>query len=159
MLLLLLYFGMQSHLWPQIQALFLPPRSQSKGLRFWGVLVLVTNLSVPYDWLLIVKKSQEVFLKRIFSIFKARYPPKHQLDVFLQSLNLMLYTWVWNVDQEIVEFVLLCGFLMEQSWQNVLLVLTQLGIQTFTSSTLPISFLSMKVSILIALYLKQIVRF
>ena len=48
---------------------------------------------------------------------------------------------------------------MDQSIQKVLLVLTQLGIQTFTSSTPPISFFSIKVSILIVLYLKRFVRF
>ena len=48
---------------------------------------------------------------------------------------------------------------MDQSCCNVLLVLTQLGIQTFTSSTLPISFISIKVSISVAFYLKQTLCF
>ena len=48
---------------------------------------------------------------------------------------------------------------MDQICQKVLLVLTQLGNQTSTSSTPPISFLSIKLSISITLYLKQAVRF
>ena len=48
---------------------------------------------------------------------------------------------------------------MDQICPKVLLVLTQLGIQTSSSSTLPISFLSVKVSISVVLYLKQTVRF
>ena len=48
---------------------------------------------------------------------------------------------------------------MDQICQKVLLVLTQLGIQTFTSSTLALSFLFTKMSIAIASYLKQTVRF
>ena len=67
----------------------------------------------------------------------------------------MLATRVCKIDQEIVDFVPLCEILMDQSCQKVLLVMVQLGIQTFTSSTLPVSFLSIKVSISIALYLKQ----
>ena len=48
---------------------------------------------------------------------------------------------------------------MDQNYQNVLLVMTQNGFQTFAASTLPISFFSIKLSISIALDLKQSVGF
>ena len=50
-------------------------------------------------------------------------------------------------------------FLMDQSCQKILLVLTQPVFQIFTSSTIPISLLCIKLSISIPLYLKQTVRF
>ena len=50
----------------------------------------------------------------------------------------------------------ICGILMDHSCQKVLLVLAQLGFQTFTSSTLHISFFSIKKWTSIYLYLKQI---
>ena len=62
MLLLSIYLGMQSHLWPQRQDSCFPPRSNSKGFHFWGVLVLISVLSFPWNWLLIVEESQ-VFVK------------------------------------------------------------------------------------------------
>ena len=71
----------------------------------------------------------------------------------------MLATWVCKIDYEIVDFVPLCEILMDQSCQKVLLVMAELGIQTFSSTTLPVTFLSIKVPISIALYLKQTVRF
>ena len=48
---------------------------------------------------------------------------------------------------------------MDQSCQKVLLVLTQATVQTYFSSSLANSFLSIKVSSLIALNLKQTVCF
>ena len=48
---------------------------------------------------------------------------------------------------------------MDQSCQKVLLVLTYFGTQNCTFSTLPICFFSIKVSVSIAFYLKQIVLF
>ena len=70
MVLILIYLGMQSHLWPQLQAVCLLPSSQSKGFRFSGVLVLTTILSVPCNWLVIVPKSPEVFFNMESSRFK-----------------------------------------------------------------------------------------
>ena len=61
LLLVLIYLGMQGHLWPQLQASYLPPISQSKCFRFWGILVLITILSVPWNWLVIVQISQDFF--------------------------------------------------------------------------------------------------
>ena len=75
MLLLLISSGMQSHLWPQLQASFLPPRSQSNGLRFWGFFMVITILSVSCDWLLIVQKCQDVFLNVEFFDFLTRVSP------------------------------------------------------------------------------------
>ena len=67
-------------------------------------------------------------------------PHNYYFDVFLQSLNLMLPTCVRKFDKEIVDFVPLYGTLMNYSCQKVFLVLAHFGIQTFSSSTLPISF-------------------
>ena len=60
-------------------------------------------------------------------------------------------TCVKTFEQEIVDFVPLCGIFMSLSCQKVLLVLTHLGFQTSSSSTLPISFFPIKVSISITL--------
>ena len=45
------------------------------------------------------------------------------------------------------ELVPLCGILIDQSCRKVHLILTQRGIQTFTSSTLPLSFFVIKASL------------
>ena len=61
MVLLFIFLGMQSQLWPQLQASCLPPRSLSINFRFSAALVLITVSSVPCKWFVIVQKSQEVF--------------------------------------------------------------------------------------------------
>ena len=75
MVLLLIYLGMQSHLWPQLQAPCLPLRSEAKSFRFWGVLVQITILSAHWNWLLIVQKSQEVFSIWNLLDFQSQVPP------------------------------------------------------------------------------------
>ena len=52
----------------------------------------------------------------------------------------MLLFWVEIIYEEVVKYVPLCGIVMNQSCKKVLLVLTQLGFQTFNTSTLPNSF-------------------
>ena len=56
MLSLLIYLGIQSHYCPQLQTSFLPPRSQSKSFGFWGKLVVITILSLPFDLLPIIRQ-------------------------------------------------------------------------------------------------------
>ena len=76
LLLLLIYLGIQSHLWPllqasfpELQASFLLPRLQSKGFRLPGTFVIITILSGPCDWLFMVQKNQDVFLNMESSQF------------------------------------------------------------------------------------------
>ena len=52
----------------------------------------------------------------------------------------MLPTWVRIFDKNIVEVVPVCEILIDQKFQKTLLVWTHLGIQTYTSSTVAISF-------------------
>ena len=59
--LLLIYLGFQSLLCPQLQVSFRPPRSQWKHFWVLRILVVIITLSIPCDWLLIIKKCQEVF--------------------------------------------------------------------------------------------------
>ena len=58
-------------------------------------------------------KKSGVFQYGLFSIFKARLPHNYQLDIFLQSLNLMPPTSVVEVIEKIIEVVALCRFLMD----------------------------------------------
>ena len=60
LLLFLIFLGMESHLWPQLHASYIPPGLQQEDLRFWMFLVLLTILSVPCNWYLIVQKNQGV---------------------------------------------------------------------------------------------------
>ena len=61
MLTLLIYVGIQSHLCPQWQALSLRLRLQWKMFCFWGILVVITTLSVLCNWLLIPKLLEMFF--------------------------------------------------------------------------------------------------
>ena len=67
--------------------------------------------------------------------------------------------YFWQVVEEMVEFVLLCGVMMDHICQKLLLVLTQICHQAFTSSTLTILLFSISVSLTTGLHLKQIVQF
>ena len=82
------------------------------------------------------KMSWNLFQQGGFSIFQHGFPQNNQFEVFLWSLNLTLLTWVRMFDYKTIEFLALCGIVMNQSWQKVLLVWIHLGIQTYTSSTL-----------------------
>ena len=136
------------------------PKSTSKEFRFWGVILLVTILCVTCDWRLLVHKSHEVFFNMGSSQFSKPgfLHNNNSLDVFLQSLILMLATSVRKIVKEVGEIVTSCGILKDQGCQKVLVVLTELGIQTFTSLNLPISFSSIQVPIAVVLYLKWTVR-
>ena len=121
-----------NYLFPSLRLTSDSPRSQEVFLNIWSLLDLLTSISL--------------------------FPHNYFLDVFLGSLNLMLRTWVRIFEWKIVEFVPPCGIFMDQNCQKVLLVLINLSIQTYISSTLPMSFFSIKLSILIAFYLKVTVR-
>ena len=69
MLLLLFYLAIQSSHGPQLQPSFLPPKSQWKDFQFWGDLLVITVLSVPYDWHLVLQNDQEVFSNKESSRF------------------------------------------------------------------------------------------
>ena len=64
MRLVLINLGIKSRLWPQLEASILPTRSQLKNVSFFGVLVVINNLFVPFDWFLVVQK-----IKKYFSIW------------------------------------------------------------------------------------------
>ena len=104
------------------------------------------------------KTTGSIFKNGVFSIFWPKYSHKYLLDVFLQSLNQMLTTWLREVVEEIVEMIPFCGSLMDQNCQKLHLVLTHFGIQTHNSSAYLFRFFSIKVSISIALYLRRTVR-
>ena len=59
----------------------------------------------------------------------------------------MLPTWIGNFSQESVEFIPVSGILIDQSCQKLLLVVTNLGIQTYTSSNLSFFFLHQGVNL------------
>ena len=92
------------------------------------------------DWLLTAQKCQEVFSTTESTVSKPGFSHNYLLDVSLQNLNLMLPAWVRKNDWVIVEISPLCGMLMNQNCPKELLVLTHLDIQTYTTSTLHISF-------------------
>ena len=89
-----LYLDMQGQLWPQLQASILQPTWQSNGFRFWRVLLLLTNLSVPCNWLVIVQKCQEVFFKMESTRFsRPGFPITTNLIYFFKVSTEMLPTW------------------------------------------------------------------
>ena len=119
----------------------------NKEFPLLGVLLLMTifhlfrSLQLTCDS---PKNLKNCFRYAAFSFFTARFSHNCHPDVLFQSLNLMLPIWGWKIDQEIVEIVPLCRTLMDQSWQKVHLIFTQLDIYTFTSSTRPNSFSSLR---------------
>ena len=64
----------------------------------------------------------------------------YSLDVFLQNVNLIFSTWVGNFDWKIIEHVPFSRVLIDRKCLEMLLVLTYLDIQTYTSSSLHVSF-------------------
>ena len=59
----------------------------------------------------------------------------------------MVPTLTRIVDWEIVNFVLFCGFLMDLNCQKALSELTHLGIQSYASWNLSVSFFSIKAAV------------
>ena len=68
------------------RASFLPPKSQSNGIRFWRLLVVISILCRTCDWLLIVQIRQVFFSKRSLLDFLTWVSPQQPL-VYLVSLN------------------------------------------------------------------------
>ena len=144
---MLLLSVFESHFFPQRQISFLPPRFQLKRFCFWGFLVVKTNFSVPCDWLLIVQKCQAVFLiwslleflTRLFiylpswCLHSKSHSKTFQLSSNIWSENRWICTPLWNLDQQELPESAFC--------------LQCLGIQTYNSSAMPISFFSSKVAI------------
>ena len=74
----------------------------------------------------------------ILSIFKLTFLDNHWFDFVLECLNQTNFTCDWSFDLKFFKYVTFVGFLMDQKYYKVLLVLAKLGIQThiFFSSSL-----------------------